>query len=205
MAGEVGHVVYGARVAAYLGDKVTSPAYWAGNLFPDIRHLGVTSRKRTHESNLSVEGLVGDSDFLTGMRVHAWVDETRVRFLDGAHMKEELPWHPFVPHALKLLEDEVLYDRFDDWNLIERALNKVYDEELKLVHSEEHIVKWHGVLQKYMKQPPTDESRFQLTKDIGLSDASAEEINMVVNHLKKVPQAEQLIERFIVHLEGSLR
>src|SRR3990167_5683372 len=77
MAGEVAHVVYGARVLTYLGDKVTGPEFWAGTLFPDIRHLGIISRQHTHPDNVSLETLVGTGDFETGMRVHAWVDATR--------------------------------------------------------------------------------------------------------------------------------
>lgn len=204
MAGEVGHVVYGARMATFLGDKVEHVSFWVGTLFPDIRHLGVTSRKRSHESDLSLSGLVGENDFATGMKVHAWIDETRTKFLESANMKEELPWHPFVPHALKLVEDELLYDRYDDWNLIFRALNRVYEEELRLVNDEQRIVKWHGILQEYFKEKPNARSRLQLSHDIGLSETSAEEINLVVDELKSEPKTEQLIDKFILHLEGLL-
>ena len=128
MAGEVGHVVYATRMATFLGEKVQQASFWAGTLFPDIRHLGVASRKTTHEGNLSLSNLVGDNDFITGMRVHSWIDDVRIKYLHEENIKEELPWHPFVTHALKLVEDEFLYDRYDDWNLINRALSRVYDE-----------------------------------------------------------------------------
>lgn len=205
MAGEVAHVVYGARVLTYLDDKVTSPEFWAGTLFPDIRHLGIVSRQRTHFDNVSLETLAGGRDFETGMRVHTWVDATRDQFLREANMKEALPWHPFVPHALKLVEDDLLYGRFDDWNLIQRALNKIYDEELHYVNSLQHINTWHSVLQDYFKQAPTDETRYQLALSIGLSEDSAGEINSVVRLLKSDTRTSKLIEQFIRHLELLLQ
>lgn len=194
-------MVCGARTLAYLDDRVSSPSFWAGTLFPDIRHLGIVSRRHTHADDVSLETLVGSGDFETGMRVHAWIDATRDQFLREANIKESLPWHPFVPHALKLVEDEYLYNRFDDWNLIHRALNKVYDEELAYIHSLQHITTWHGILQDYFKQAPTDESRYELSLAIGLSKNSAEEINSVVKLLHSDARTEKLIERFIQHLE----
>lgn len=205
MAGEIGHVVYAARLLTYLGERVKHPAYWAGTLFSDIRHLGIVSRHRTHPDNVRLQNLVGPNDFLTGMRVHAWVDATRERFLNDEHMKECLPWHPFVPHALKLVEDAMLYHHFDDWNLIQRLLNKVYPDELYYIEAKEHIHRWHRVIQKYTKQAPTDASRRELALDIGLSANSAEEINNVVHLLEADQRTSALLHKFLRHLEYILR
>ena len=205
MAGEVGHVVYAARIATFLGEKINSVSFWAGTLLPDIKHLGIASRQSTHIANMSLDNLVGESDFETGMRVHAWVDKTRNVFLEKANIKEELSWHPFIPHALKLLEDEWLYDSFDDWNLIHRSLNTVYEEEVQLVQSKEHVQKWHDILQRYFKHKPDDDSRFQLSLDIGLSEASAKEINLIVGKLKREEKTKQLIDELIRYLENLLK
>lgn len=205
MAGEIAHVVYGARTLEYLDDKVKVPSFWVGTLFPDVRHLGIVSRRRTHPSDVSLDTLVGDDDFETGVRVHAWIDATRNKFLEEANIKESLQWHPFVPHALKLLEDELLYERFDDWNLIERVLNKVHDQELKYVNSLQYITKWHDLLRTYFKKIPNDDSRFKLSIAIGLSEHSAEEVNSVVTMLKADNRATVLIERLVHHFEFLLR
>ncbi len=205
MAGEISHVVYGARTLERLGDKVKGSSFWAGTLFPDVRHLGIVSRRRTHPSDVSLDTLSGDNDFETGIRTHAWVDATRNKFLEEANIKESLQWHPFVPHALKLLEDELLYERFDDWNLIERVLNKVHDQELKYVNSLQHITKWHALLSAYFKQKPDDDSRFKLSIAIGLSEHSAEELNSVVTMLKSDNKATDLINRLVHHFEFLLR
>ena len=204
MAGEVGHVIYAARLLTYLGDAVRYPDYWAGTLFPDIRHLGVVSRHRTHIPHTSLQTLVGKNDFMTGMRVHAWIDATREQHLSSHNIKECLPWHPFVPHALKLLEDELLYDHFDDWNLIHRVLNTIYDEEIHFVQSSESIHQWHSTLQQYFRHKPDDESRKKLAMHIGLSQHSAEEMSSVVQRLRQDGRAEKLLEEFLRYLESVL-
>ncbi len=204
MAGEIGHVVYAARMLTYLGEKVQDPIYWIGTLFPDIRHIGITSRHLTHPTGVTVTTLLGKNDFVTGMRVHSWIDATREYYLRTQHMKETLPWHPFVPHALKLMEDEFLYDHFDDWNLIHRLLNQVNDNELSYIASRDHIHSWHTILQDYFKEKPTDASRLRLSTHIGISEASAEELNQIVNTLKKDGRAQQMLNDFLQHLEKIL-
>jgi len=204
MAGEVGHVVYGARLLMYLGDGVEHPSYWAGTLFPDIRHMGVVSRRRTHPKDVTLSSLSGQNDFHTGSRVHAWLDATREKFLRDAHIKESLPWHPFVPHALKLIEDEYLYDQYDDWNLIHRVLGNVYDEELAMVKDRTRVLQWHTILQNYLRNKPDDASRHELSLAIGLSENSAQEVNSVVTMLNKEKGTRMLIDTFVEHLERIL-
>ena len=204
MAGEVGHVVYAARLLTHLKDSVHDPEYWVRTLFPDIRHLGVISRQHTHTKGVTLSSLVGTNDFATGMRVHSWVDATREQYLSSQNIKETLPWHPFVPHALKLLEDELLYDRFDDWNLIHRLLNSVSDDELHYVHDRQRILTWHSILQSYFAHTPDNASRSELAIGIGLSANSAEEINSVVARLREHKKTIEIIESFWDHLERIL-
>lgn len=205
MAGEVSHVVYAARVLARLGEAVRTPAYWSGTLFPNIRHLGIVSRQRTHDERVSLATLAGNSDFTTGRRVHAWVDTTRSLFLAEMNVKELLPWHPLVPYALTMVEDAALYGHFDDWNLIHRALNKVHEEEMAAVHEPQHARRWHTILQDYFRQPPSYESWLKLSRDIGLSESSAEEINHVVRLLQADPRTSTVIDRTVRHFEYLLQ
>jgi len=205
MAGEVAHVVYGARVLAFLGEKVKTPLFWVGTLFPDIKNLGAALKKHTHPDGVTLGSLAGENDFETGARVHAWIDHTRELFLSNQRMKERLRWHPFVPHSLKLLEDEILYDRFDDWEIIFRALNRVRDEELKIVSSRDQVRRWHDILQEYLAEKPSDESRYKLSLAIGLSENSAQEVNSVVASLRTDGEAVKLIDEFVRHLEILLQ
>lgn len=205
MAGEISHVVYAARVLTHLGSTVSRDDYWSGTLFPDIRHLGVISRHRTHPKDITLSTLAGDNDWQTGARVHAWVDSTRQHYLDEANIKESLPWHPFVPHALKLVEDEWIYKEFTDWDVVRRSLGKVHSDALELVPSKEHIKQWYGILQDYIASTPTDTTRKNLALGIGLSESSATEINMIVDRLKKAPATRELVEGCWHHIDTLLQ
>jgi hypothetical protein len=139
------------------------------------------------------------------MRVHSWIDLTREQWLREMNAKELLPWHPLTPFALQLVEDELLYEHFDDWNLIMRLLHRTHDEEIKYVDSRQHLSAWHSLLQQYFKRKPDDESRRQFTMNIGLSEQTATEINQAVLLLAKNKPALKLIDQFILHLEELLR
>lgn len=205
MAGEIGHVVYAARLLTFLGPRVRDPLYWVGTLFPDIRHLGIVSRRRTHPSNVGLSSLPASSDFFTGLRVHAWIDATREKFFQEQHIKEQLPWHPFVPFCLNLLEDRLLYSYFDDWNLIHRLLNDVHHEELEFVNERSFIERWHTIIQKYVQEAPSNASRSTLMRGIGLSSRAAAESEHVLNLLEADGRAQKLLEKFWGHVEDILR
>jgi hypothetical protein len=205
MAGEVSHVIYGARLLSFLGEEnIKQPSFWAGTLFPDIRHLGIISRQITHPKDIDLKSLTGGSDFATGLRVHAWIDSTREKFLRQADVKDALPWHPFVPHALKLFEDEILYDQYSAWPDIDLILDTVYPEEIMYVADEVVIKRWHDILRLYFGQKPNDDSRYQLSLDIGLSKNSAKEINSLVRKLKADQSVSELVNKFLLHLESLL-
>lgn len=204
MAGEVAHVVYAARLLTHLGEKVKDPAYWAGTLFPDIRHLGIVSRHRTHPEDISLSALLGENDFQTGMRVHAWVDATRAKYLEEKNIKESLPWHPFVPHALKLAEDQLLYETFPDWDDVLRSLKTVYADETFYVPEKSIVERWHTIMKNYLSQPPSDETRARLSRDIGLSASSAQEINSVVESLLANKKTPELVSGLTQYIEDTL-
>jgi hypothetical protein len=204
MASEISHVVYAARLLTYLGKKVKDPSYWAGTLFPNIRHLNGPSRHLTHPEKVGLSSLVGKNDFLTGMRVHAWIDATQGHYLDMQHSKETLPWHPLIAHAYKLLEDEVVYDTFDDWELIRRVLMKVREDELFYVDSRLAIQKWHGALQDYVRHHPSDKSRLAYMEAMDISPSVGEEINHLIARLKEDRRTKKVMEDFWQHLERLL-
>jgi hypothetical protein len=67
------------------------------------------------------------------------------------------------------------------------------------------VTRWHDILQDYFRKKPDDDSRYKLSLDIGLSEASAEEINSIVKNLKGVPRTKLLMDQFIQLLEGLLK
>lgn len=204
MPGEISHVIYAARVLTNVSDQVKDPLYWVGTLLPNIGKLGAKSRFPLHPRNVSLYSLLGQSDFATGMRVHAWMDETFGQYWETQRVADKLPWNPLTRIAYKLIEDQELYDHFDDWNLIHRLINKVNDEELKLVQDKSVIEKWHSTLQDYVSDQPSDASRKKFLCSLGVSRKLADEINVVVTQLYKKEEVHQAMHEAWRNVEDLL-
>jgi hypothetical protein len=204
MAGEIAHVIYAARLLTHIGDTVSHPSYWIGTLFPDIYRIGRTSRYPTHPRPIGLSTILGNNDFVTGMRVHSWVDETRELYFREHAVFEKLSWHPLLPFAFELLEDEILYPYYTDWNLVHRILSTVHPDEERMIHNRPHIQAWHALLQNYFRSAPSDESRNIYMEKLQISSQAAKEINSIVAELRKGGVAEELLMSYIQHIEHIL-
>lgn len=181
MPSEISHVVYAARVLTNISSTVTDPIYWIGTLLPNIRRLGVRTRYPLHVDGVSLYSLIGADDFTTGMRVHSWIDLTCDQYWRETHIDDKLPWHPLSRYAFALLEDELLYDHFDDWNLLHRLLNQAQAQESALIQDSQVIGRWHSILQDYMAAKPSETTRRKMMAKLGLSRKTADEVNDLVN------------------------
>lgn len=126
-----------------------------GTLFPDIRYLGVIRREETHEVGLGIEDLLGTDDpFLKGKRLHAFVDETRVKLMCDLKVLDRLIDIPQEHQVtfVKFLEDAVLYS--------EGRWRGVCDDLESFMVSEKDGVqvpawnRWHAILNDYFRLGP---------------------------------------------------
>lgn len=204
MAGEIAHIVYAARLLTYVGDKVSHPSYWVGTLFPNIYRIGSMRRFPTHPKPVGLSTLVGSNDFITGMRAHSWIDDTRDVYIKEHRVFEQLPWHPLLPLAFELLEDELLYPSFEDWNLVLRVLSVVHPEETLIVDNKSDIQAWHHLLQEYFRSGPSDHSRMRFLRALGVSMSISEEVNEMIAALRKHSLTKKLFDAYIQSLEQTL-
>lgn len=204
MTGPIGHIVYAARLLTFLDSQVHDPVYWLGAVFPDIRQTGAGIRHRPHVTGVTLKTIMGRNDFQTGRRVHSWIATTRQQWLEDALARATLPWHPLLPYALGFIEDSLLYDHFDDWNLIRRLLTRIHDEELHYVASRSAVQRWHTGLQHYFQASPTDDSRHAWMEHLGLSRALATEVTRLIQTLAQDKRITALLDRFIRHFEQLL-
>jgi hypothetical protein len=204
MASEISHVVYAARVLTNLGSQVKEPTFWVGTLLPNIYQLNIQPRHRLHPGGISLYSLVAEKDFATGLRVHNWIDVVRENYLRNNYIKEKLPWSPLVPEAFRLLEDDLLYDYFEDWDLVFRLLNKVNDDELNFVSERTMIAKWHEIIQHYIEKHPNDNDRQRMLHDKGLTKTLAKSTVAQMHKLNDSPTAIKLLEGFWGYLEDTL-
>lgn len=129
-----------------------------GTLFPDVRYLGVISRKDTHDMGLSLQDIKCDvSPFSKGKKLHSFVDEKREKFVVKSKIFDQLknvPGQKYMGTFLKLLEDEVLYQK-GTWAKTRAALRVVDDSEMAYKIKTEEMMKWHLVLSAAFYMPPS--------------------------------------------------
>lgn len=204
MAGEIAHIVYAARILTMLKNSVSHHSYWVGTVFPDVYRMQTLRRYPTHLLHVNLASIVGQNDFQTGMRVHAWIDATRRHYMEEHQVYERLPWHPLLPFALELFEDMMLYNAYDDWNIVRRALHTIHTDELHIVHERSHVQAWHRLLENYFREEPSDVSRCAFCTEMGISETTADELNTLVHVLHNSTTAQEIINRYIVELEHML-
>lgn len=205
MAGEIAHVVYAARVLTTLGERVSHSSYWTGTVFPDIYRIHVAGRYPTHPRPVSLATIIGTNDFRTGMRVHAWIDETRSKYMHEVRAYERLPWHPLLPYALELLEDELLYDAYDDWDAVCRSLEHTHPDEVTIIHEQAQLHTWHTALTNYFQDAPSDISRAAFAKDTGIPESTAHDTNTLLHTLRASSTSQELLHGYIGELEQMLK
>lgn len=204
MAGEIAHVIYAARLLTHLGDAVSHSSYWVGALFPDIYRIERTSRFPTHPRPVSLSTLVGKNDFITGMRTHSWIDDTREKYFREHSAFEKLSWHPLLPFAFELFEDEILYPSYNDWSHIVRILSTIHADEEHIVHNRPHIQAWHALLQNYFRNAPSEKSRSRYMEQLQIPSAVIHEINGVVEDLHSAVTAKDVLMEYIQEVEHIL-
>lgn len=204
MVGEISHVVYAARLLSYLNEEVSHASYWNGVTFPNIRRITIQPRHPIHPQRVTLATLNGSNDFLTGVRVHTWIDDIHRTFETHQAVTELIPEHVLVPYARTLLEDEILYDAFTDWDVVRKALRTIHPDELYYVHERASVRRWHDTIQTYFENKPTDASRIFFSKAIGLSQSTAVEVNSVVDLLREMPEVHRAIEGFTRDIEHAI-
>ena len=132
-------------------------AFYSGNLFPDIRYLGTVSRESTHEEGVTLEYVLeSPSPFWAGTRLHAWIDDTReslvVEWDVYRHIEKYAEGHKAT--LLKMVEDEILYDRLSRRHMM-WDIAHIADDEWRAGISRKTLIKWHLFLTLYFSCRPS--------------------------------------------------
>lgn len=183
-------------------------AFIAGTLFPDIRYLGSISRQETHEEGVTASKIRKTSNaFIAGKRLHAFVDEKRETFVKKckvySHLKKISKKERVL--FLKLLEDEILWDRTDTV-FAGKALSKVYPEEIKTGLSQEDIELWHQTMIDCFTIRPSDFLHALSKEDKGFLKANAKTVKEwsdLIPVFANDPYFVQYVEDLLDYLEAQ--
>jgi hypothetical protein len=197
-AGPITHIYLADRWvesgATYKNEEMRE--FIIGNLFPDIRYLGEISREDTHEEGVTLDDIDNsNSPFLAGKRLHAYVDVFREACVEkwGVYNLVREFSHGHNANFLKLIEDEILYDRI--WpEFIIACLDELVEDEVATGVSTDCLLLWHLGLQTYFAQRPSQMLAQLAETGKGLYGMSPQTIAEWSELLPILAQQEELIQ-----------
>jgi hypothetical protein len=191
MASQVAHVVYSQK---YLEKNPCkgSELFILGSLFPDLRRVteGIT-RKDTHMHFVNIDLDFGKLDlFKAGWKFHAWCDMRREEILNKYNFYSLRGASAIDPTA-KLLEDELVYDKYKNWEKLRYILNNPPIIQTNLDVPQETIERWYAILAKYFEKKPDDKTmKIFISKQSVLKD----EVEEIIDGVRKLRQNQKAVE-----------
>ena len=134
-------------------------AFIVGTLFPDIRYLGTVKRSSTHEENINNKVIKNTKNmFIAGKRLHAFVDIEREIFAEKYGIYNHTPGKTYKQKVkfLKLLEDEIIWNKFNQLKTVEQLNYPLFVEEKNQNVSSLELMSWRMVLKYYFARKPSE-------------------------------------------------
>jgi hypothetical protein len=204
MASQIAHIVYakkyfdkienGKAEGHFLDEekikrnhKINKDEFILGAVFPDIRRIDQSiKRKDTHlrfsPLNLDFSGL---TSFEAGWKFHLYCDMRREEILNGLGFFKLENTTELFGHPAKFLEDELLYDNYDNWEKIANYFRNPPLVYLDIKADRPTFVLWYAILAKYIEEKPNEKSmRAFFSKQLSLSQKT-NEIMSAILELKK--------------------
>lgn len=158
MAFPVSHVVYAKK---YLDQHpaVNADLFLLGTLFPDIRRI--TDEVTRYQTHQYFEKLDLDfkemNPFEAGWKFHLWCDMRREEILNKYGFYK-LSYTTDFDAPPKLLEDELVYEKYQNWEKLRLILNNSPLIDLALVVSRGTLERWFAIIAKYLEKKPDDKT-----------------------------------------------
>ncbi|MDP1884652.1 MAG: hypothetical protein Q8L10_04785 [Candidatus Moranbacteria bacterium] len=175
MASQISHIVYAKKyLEKYPFSIANKDEFLLGCVFPDIRRLAENlTRKGTHRAfdpvDLDFRGL---SSFRAGWKFHIYCDMRREEILNSYGFYELTNDNGKFWQANKMLEDELLYDVYNNWEKLVHYFNHAPAVELPKGLSRQSFDLWYAIVAKYIEEKPSDKSmRIFLSKQLLFKNA----------------------------------
>jgi hypothetical protein len=191
MASQIAHVIYAQK---YLEENPRKGGefFILGTIFPDLRRVAKgLARKDTHmrfeKIDLDFEGM---DLFDAGWKFHAWCDMRREEILNKYNFYS-LRGAKVIDPTAKLVEDELVYDKYKNWEKLRYVLNNPPIVKTSLDVSQETIEHWYAILAKYFQKKPDDKTmKAFLSKQSSLKD----EITEIIDGVRKLRENQKATE-----------
>jgi hypothetical protein len=191
MASQVSHVIYAHK---YLerNPRKGGEFFILGTLFPDLRRVAEgLARKDTHMHFVNIDlDFHGLDLFKAGWKFHSWCDMRREEILHKYNFYSLRGANAIDPTA-KLVEDELVYDKYNNWEKLRYVLNNPPIVQTNLDVSQETVERWYAIVAKYFEKKPNDKTmKVFLSKQSSLVD----EIDEIIDGVRKLRQNQKAVE-----------
>ncbi len=198
MASQVAHIVYAKKYfEKYDLLPEEKDSFILGATFPDIRRIdGNIKRKDTHlhfyPIDLNFENL---TPFEAGWKFHLYCDMRREEILNSYNFYSLKYTDEFCGQAAKMLEDELIYDQYNNWEKLANYFNDAPFVSNGIDVFKETFELWYSILSNYIDEKPSSDSiKTFLLKQPSLAPA-ANDIVETVDKLRKNDKVIELLKK----------
>jgi hypothetical protein len=195
MASQIAHIIYAKKYFDKYHSTINKDEFILGCVFPDIRRIdGMIMRKDTHRHydplDLDFKGL---SAFEAGWKFHLYCDMKREEILNNYGFYSLPLAEEFWRLPGKILEDEIVYDIYKNWEKLVHYFNNVPAITNGINVSQETLSLWYAILAKYIeKKPDSKAMRIFLSKQPSLAK-KVDGIVVAIDLLRKNNKAIEIL------------
>ncbi|MEI7425830.1 MAG: hypothetical protein WCK16_02815 [Candidatus Moraniibacteriota bacterium] len=214
MASQIAHIIYAKKYFDRLENrkaendfldeekinqhhKINKDEFILGVVFPDIRMIEPSiKRKDTHlrfePLNLDFSGL---TSFEAGWKFHLYCDMRREEILNQQNFYKLKRTSDLFGRPVKLLEDVLLYDNYNNWEKMTSYFRNPPRVNLKIEVDRQTFVLWYAILAKYIEEKVTLKTiSILLSKLPKLATESRE----IIDTVKELEQDALVIKKLLV-------
>ncbi|MFA7718051.1 MAG: hypothetical protein WC875_05030 [Candidatus Absconditabacterales bacterium] len=206
MATPITHIVLMDKIYEEQFGICDKKDFLLGTLLPDIRYLDKSiSRESTHSYDITLDAVKSASTcFDKGMLFHSLVDHVRDEFYISKGIYIRGGDEEFII-ALKLLEDQYLYNKIKNWDEYVSFLDIIPYEKMPDI-KKEILDKRYAMIKQELIDGPSDSVRKAFRAGLGIIGEYPDKINALIYTLQKDEKILKLINEFYEFYElfGSL-
>ncbi len=199
------HILIAEKVFDPYFIHLNRKAFILGTSFPDIRYPANIDRDKTHIKNIPLATIQTQSAFQAGLLFHTYVDSLWNTFVDSHRdaLFSIVPHNRAMFHTMKILQDQLLYSKFNDWPRIVTYFETILPEEKTFGAQETTIQRWHNMLSHYLSKPTHENDLGMLT--VSLPHELVEKIRTLYRKFQNQPILSNILTQFYTQIDDLIK
>lgn len=195
MPNQITHIAVAVKVFDETFAKFNKRDFFVGMIFADIRYLGVVYRDKTHFNNVTLDlVLKAKTSFEAGLLFHSLVDRT---FNDNVvNTLPKLDSLNDITGAAKLLADELLYNKVNNWSEIISYFDNIILDELNFGVDKKSVLVWHEAIKNVFAEAPTDINRSEFMIKLNFSEDQINYANKLLSEIRNNKDLSEVLLNF---------